>query len=44
MQSGNAIAELCMWQLVTGYNLRELEVREEFETKFRESGGDSDGK
>ena len=23
------MAQLCMWQLVIGYNLRELEVREE---------------
>jgi hypothetical protein len=29
-QSGEALAQLCMWQLVVGYNLRELEVREEF--------------
>jgi len=28
-QSGEAMAHLCMWQLVVGYNLRELEVREE---------------
>jgi hypothetical protein len=28
-QSGEAMAQLCMWQLVVGYNLRELEVREE---------------
>lgn len=35
VESGNAIAELCMWQLVTGYNLRELEVREEFESQFK---------
>lgn len=27
-QSGEAMAQLCMWQLVVGYNLRELEVRE----------------
>lgn len=31
-QSGEAIAQLCMWQLVVGYNLRELEVREEMRT------------
>jgi len=29
-QSGEALAQLCMWQLVVGFNLRELEVREEF--------------
>lgn len=28
-QSGSAMAQLCMWQLVVGYNLREMEVREE---------------
>lgn len=28
-QSSEAMAQLCMWQLVVGYNLRELEVREE---------------
>ena len=28
-QTGEAMAQLCMWQLVVGYNLRELEVREE---------------
>lgn len=28
-QSGEAMAQLCMWQLVVGYNLRELEVREQ---------------
>lgn len=28
-QSTEALAQLCMWQLVTGYNLRTLEVREE---------------
>lgn len=28
-QSGEAMAQLCMWQLAVGYNLRELEVREE---------------
>lgn len=28
-QSGEAMAQLCMWQLAIGYNLRTLEVREE---------------
>jgi len=28
-QSGEAMAQLCMWQLAVGYNLREMEVREE---------------
>ena len=26
-QSGSAMAQLCMWQLAIGYNLRELEVK-----------------
>jgi hypothetical protein len=28
-QSGEAMAQLCMWQLAIGYNLRTLEVREQ---------------
>jgi len=45
-QSGEALAQLCMWQLVVGYNLRELEVREEFRASLKAlgSGGeDRDG-
>lgn len=38
-QSGEAMAQLCMWQLVVGYNLRELEVREEMQAAL---GGSSD--
>jgi len=33
-QSSGAMAQLCMWQLVVGYNLRELEVREEMEQRM----------
>jgi hypothetical protein len=33
-QSGEAVAQLCMWQLVVGYNLRELEVREEIKSQM----------
>lgn len=33
-QSGEAMAQLCMWQLVVGYNLRELEVREEMKNSL----------
>lgn len=33
-QSGEAMAQLCMWQLVVGYNLRELEVREEMKSSL----------
>ena len=34
-QSGEAVAQLCMWQLVIGYNLRELEVREDMAKAFK---------
>jgi hypothetical protein len=49
-QSGEALAQLCMWQLVVGYNLRELEVREEFrvsmdrEANEKSNGGGSEGR
>ena len=49
-QSGEALAQLCMWQLVVGYNLRELEVREGFrvsmdrEANEKSNGGGSDGR
>ena len=33
-QSGEAMAQLCMWQLAVGYNLRELEVREELKNNL----------
>ncbi|KAJ8598963.1 hypothetical protein CTAYLR_010794 [Chrysophaeum taylorii] len=36
-QSGQAMAQLCMWQLVMGYNLRELEVRDEQTLIFAEN-------
>jgi hypothetical protein len=39
-QSGEAMAQLCMWQLALGYNLRTLEVREEM-LKALASGPDS---
>ena len=42
-QSGEAMAQLCMWQLVVGYNLRELEVREEMKNALASEGGDDDG-
>eukprot|EP00579_Thalassiosira_antarctica_P006101 CAMPEP_0201887658 /NCGR_PEP_ID=MMETSP0902-20130614/25512_1 /ASSEMBLY_ACC=CAM_ASM_000551 /TAXON_ID=420261 /ORGANISM="Thalassiosira antarctica, Strain CCMP982" /LENGTH=534 /DNA_ID=CAMNT_0048417665 /DNA_START=92 /DNA_END=1696 /DNA_ORIENTATION=+ len=46
-QSGEALAQLCMWQLVVGFNLRELEVREEFTASMKnmlgEGGGDGEG-
>lgn len=50
-QSGEALAQLCMWQLVVGFNLRELEVREEFRASMKNmlgegsvgDGGLSDG-
>jgi hypothetical protein len=34
-QSGEAMAQLCMWQLAVGYNLRELEVREEMKKSIK---------
>ncbi|KAL7521469.1 hypothetical protein ACHAWX_006142 [Stephanocyclus meneghinianus] len=39
-QSGEALAELCMWQLVVGFNLRELEVREEFKSSLKGALGE----
>ena len=40
-QSGEALAQLCMWQLVVGFNLRELEVREEFRVSMKNMIGSS---
>ena len=34
-QSGEAMAQLCMWQLCIGYNLRTLEVREEMKRSLQ---------
>lgn len=42
-QSGEALAQLCMWQLVVGFNLRELEVRDEFQSSITNMVGDSGG-
>lgn len=39
-QSGEALAQLCMWQLVVGFNLRELEVREEFRASMKNMLGE----
>ena len=41
-QSGEAMAQLCMWQLAIGYNLRTLEVREEMKKSLKagKKGGD----
>jgi hypothetical protein len=39
-QSGEAMAQLCMWQLAVGYNLRELEVREEMKKSLQSILGD----
>ena len=36
-QSGEALARLCMWQLVVGYNLREMEVREKLRASLEGS-------
>ena len=35
-QSGEALAQLCMWQLVVGFNLRELEVRDKMKNMLGE--------
>jgi hypothetical protein len=40
-QSGEAMAQLCMWQLAVGYNLRELEVREEMKRNLQIILGES---
>lgn len=40
-QSGEAMAQLCMWQLAVGYNLRELEVREEMKRNLQTILGES---
>lgn len=42
-QSGEAMAQLCMWQLVIGYNLRTLEVREEMRASLKAADNSSDG-
>jgi hypothetical protein len=39
-QSGEAMAQLCMWQLAVGFNLRELEVREEMKKSLNTFLGD----
>ena len=40
-QSGSAMAQLCMWQLVIGYNLRELEVRDQLQKQLGASNDDA---
>ena len=40
-QSGESMAQLCMWQLVVGYNMRELEVREQMKNSFMDTRGKS---
>ena len=42
-QSGEALAQLCMWQLVVGFNLRELEVRDSIKKNMLPGGGGSEG-
>jgi hypothetical protein len=41
-QSGSAMAQLCMWQLAIGYNLRELEVKNSLSQLLESGGGDGD--
>lgn len=33
-QTGSGMAQLCMWQLVVGFNLREMEAREDLRKNF----------
>ena len=33
----SVLAQLCMWQLVVGYNLREIEAREELRKSLPEA-------
>ena len=42
-QSGSAMAQLCMWQLAIGYNLRELEVKNALSKQLEagDDGGDA---
>jgi len=37
LDSSDSMTKLCLWQLVIGYNLRELEVREQFKRSFEAS-------
>ena len=39
--SAGTLAQLCMWQLVVGYNLREMEAREELNMQLS-AGDESD--
>ncbi len=40
-QSGSAMAQLCMWQLAIGYNLRELEVKNALSKQLEAGDGDA---
>ena len=42
-QSSEAMAQLCMWQLALGYNLRSLEVREEMKKSLAAGSSESGG-
>ena len=42
-QTSESMAQLCMWQLVVGYNLRELEVREEMKNQLAAAKIQNDG-
>lgn len=42
-QSGSAMAQLCMWQLAIGYNLRELEVRDQLQKQLGAGEADDAG-
>lgn len=42
IDSSDAISKLMIWQLVIGYNLREIEVREEFKRQFAAPSSEGD--
>jgi len=41
-QSGSAMAQLCMWQLAIGYNLRELEVKDLLSKQLEAGSSEAD--
>ena len=42
IQSMGSLSKLCMWQLVTGYNLREIEVKEAMRKQLESDDADAD--
>ncbi len=43
LDNSDAMAKLCLWQLVLGYNLRGLEARDQLARALDASDGSSDG-